>query len=164
MDPNNRDKLFKKIEELSTITLRDDPAEHGLSDMSLKLSEIVNKHSSACVLANKIIKIFGEKQQALNSIKSLYKIKYNNVLASNELVKQGGSQAERVAIATSLLQAEQQKLTDLQNEVTEWEGIKECIDNAVKTLVIAKESMSKQQQIIMQQISIKEIGTGFGSR
>jgi hypothetical protein len=163
MDPQNREKLFKKLEELSTISLRTDPAAHGLSDMSEKLSDIVNKHSTACILTNKVIKIFGEKRNLLDTAKSMFKIRYNRTLAENEMVKAGGSQAERVAIACSLLQEDQQKLTELQNEVNEWEGIKECAENCLKTLVIAKESISKQQSIIMKQLEMGEVGPGFGS-
>lgn len=164
MDPNNREKLFEKLEKLSTIELRTDPAAHGLSDMSEKLSDIVNKHSTACILTNKIIKIYGEKRNALDTFKSMFKIKYNRTLAENELVKQGGSQSERIAIANSLLQEDQEKLSKLQNEVNEWEDIKECAENCLKTLVIAKESISKQQSIIMKQLEMGEISSSFGSK
>ena len=164
MNPENKEKLFAKLDQLSTITLRTDPAAHGLSDMSEKLSDIVNKHSTACVLTNKIIKIHSEKRNLLDTAKSMFKIHYNRELADNELVKQGGSQAERIAIANSLLQEEQQKLSDLQNDANEWESIKECAENCLKTLVIAKESISKQQAIIMKQIEMGEVGTDFGSK
>ena len=163
MDPDNKDKLFKKLDELSRISLRSDPAEHGLSDMSEKLSDIVNKHSTACILTNKIIRIFGDKRRSLDTMKSMYKIKYNRTLAENEIVKQGSSQSERIAIATSLLQDDQQKLQEVQNDVNEWEGIKECAENCIRTLVIAKESISKQQAIIMKQIEIGEVSSAFGS-
>ena len=164
MDHSQKEKLFKKLEDLSTISLRSDPAAHGLSDMSEKLSEIVNKHSTACILANKIIKIYGEKRNALDTYKSMFKIKYNRMLAENELVKQGGSQSERIAIANSLMHEEQTKMSELQNESQEWEGIKECAENCLRTLVIAKESVSKQQSIIMKQIEMGEVGSDFGSR
>jgi hypothetical protein len=164
MDPENKVKLFKKIDELCTIELREDPVSHGLSDMSQKLSEIVNKHSQACILANKVIKIFSDKKRTLENAKSLYKIKFSRTLVENELVKQGGSQSERQAITSSLLQEEQQKLLDAQNDMSEWEGIKECVDNAIRTLVVAKESISRQQAIIMKQLEMGEADLKFGSR
>lgn len=163
MDQNSKEKLFKKLEELSTISLRADPAAHGLSDMSEKLSDIVNKHSTACILTNKIIKIHGEKRQLLDTAKAMFKMRLNRTLAENEMVHAGGSQAERIAIANSLLQEDQHKLMELQNDTNQWEGIKECAENCLKTLVIAKESISKQQSIIMKQLEMGEVGTGFGS-
>ena len=66
MNPLTKEKIFKEFESLSGIELRKDPAAHGLSDMNEKLSEIVTKHSKACILTNKIIRIHGEKRNLLD--------------------------------------------------------------------------------------------------
>lgn len=164
MQDDSKKKLFKKIEELSTIHISDSPESDGLTVLSAKLSEIVSKHSQATVLSNKVISILGQKKRAFDTLKTLYKIKLNRTLCENHLVKDGCSKDERISIASMLLQDEQLKLQQQESEVGEWEDINACVDNCLHTIVLAKEAISKQQSNILCQLKLGEINPNFGSR
>src|SRR3990167_2471936 len=160
-----REQIFQLIELLSHIELREDPAEYGLSDLNQKLADASNKRSKASILANKIIKKTGDKNRQLCTIKSLYQIKLNRLLSTDKYVSAGESKDERFARAKTPLKNEEDLTRKLELEVSEWNDLNKCIDNCLSTLKTAKEILSRQLSVIMQQITLGEIdASSFGTK
>ena len=160
-----REKILKKLDELSQITLSEDPVESGLGDMTDKIAKVTNNRMLVTRLANYIIKMLGESTRNLKTAKSILKVKINGLLSTSEYVKKGGSRDERLAIAEQLADEEQKVVNQCEHEMLEWSDLNVCANNCLAALKSAKESLSRQLSVVEHQIELGEVdGQTFATR
>lgn len=150
-------KTLNLIEKLSTIKLRSDPVEYGLSDINEKLAEVTNKKSNATILSNKITYKIGSLRREMRTLKSIYEIEFNKILSTDIDVLEAKFKDQKMSIAKSKLVNNLEKINDLHNTISKWEDLDVCIQNCLSTLKVAKETLSRQLSVIKQQIEIGEI-------
>lgn len=161
----DKQKLFDLIDNLGKIKLREDPVEYGLTDLNIKIAKVDNNKSIASRIANKVIKILGDKKRKLEILKDIYDIKYNKLLASNEKVAEGESKDERIAIAKGMLIKERKKILKLQAIISEKEDMLKCVNNCLKSLKASKEALSRQLSVVKDQIYLGEVDSSkFASK
>lgn len=150
-------KIVQQIQVLSIIKLDSDPVSAGLSSINEKIAEIANKRSKITRITNNVISLKQKKELALDTAKSLYKVRLDSLIVNDDEVKSGKSKEERNTIAKSKLLENQQIIDKLKNDVNKINSIFECCKNCSKTLDVAKESISRQLSVINKQIEIGEI-------
>ena len=160
MNEERRQKLFKLIERLGAVKLCSDPVESGLTAFNEKIAEVSNKRSKAAILGNKINRALFYKKKQLITLEDAYNLRFDRLMAYDRRVKACSNKSEMESTCRSILHKEQAAVSKLRMKVEELEAYNTCINSCLKTLQHAKESLSKQLNIINHQMSLGEVDRG----
>lgn len=155
--------VLNKLGALVNVKLAADPVAGGLSVMSATLADVTNKTLEATRIANKVIGLLASKSRELENLQSMYAVRLSGLMASDEYVTSAPTRQERESRAQTMLRSDLETIESVKDSVARLEALRECAENTLRSLKIAKECASRQWSVIERQIELGEVdGRRFG--